>query len=86
MYLESVELAVERVAFRVLKGGHDIPDKTIERRYFKGLTNLKKFLVIVDEWYLLDNSKSAYSMIGKSLNGNQEIINMKLFKLILNYE
>ena len=39
VFLESATMAVERVAFRVTKGGHHIPKDVIERRYVKGLKN-----------------------------------------------
>lgn len=35
-WLESVGLAKERVNDRVRKGGHNIPDDIIERRYIRG--------------------------------------------------
>ncbi|MBL8039749.1 MAG: zeta toxin family protein, partial [Chthonomonas sp.] len=37
MWLQSPELAVERVAARVRMGGHDVPEDTIRRRYERGL-------------------------------------------------
>ena len=39
-WLNSPELAVERVARRVSEGGHNIPKDVIYRRYEKGLKNL----------------------------------------------
>ena len=38
-WLDSVDLAIERVKMRVEDGGHDIPRETIIRRYFTGLKN-----------------------------------------------
>lgn len=35
VYLNSVELAKNRIAIRVSKGGHNIPADVIERRYTK---------------------------------------------------
>lgn len=86
VYLESFELAIERVAFRVSKGGHSIPPEIIKRRYFKGLQNLKRYLVLIDDWFLLDNSKSDYNIISKSLNGNIEITNFEQHNFIIGYE
>ena len=86
VYLESFELAVERVAFRVSKGGHFIPSEIIERRYFKGLQNLKKYLNLVNDWFLLDNSKSDYKIIARSFNGDIEITNFEQHNLIIGYE
>jgi predicted ABC-type ATPase len=36
-YLNSAELAKQRVAKRVSEGGHNIPTEIIERRYYKGI-------------------------------------------------
>lgn len=44
-WLESIELAKSRVRDRVLKGGHDIPAETIERRYKRSLINLKNIYI-----------------------------------------
>ena len=51
VYLESYKMAIDRVAFRVSKGGHAIPDEIIERRYGKGLKNFPKYAAIVTDWY-----------------------------------
>ena len=39
-WLKSPQQAIERVAERVAKGGHDIPKDIIVRRYWEGLDNL----------------------------------------------
>jgi predicted ABC-type ATPase len=39
-WLESIDLAKERVRNRVQEGGHNIPEHVIERRYISGLKNL----------------------------------------------
>ena len=54
--LDSVELAKERVQQRVLSGGHGIPGKDIDRRYFESLANLKQVLPICDHVELFDNT------------------------------
>lgn len=56
-WLNTPELAVERVAERVRKGGHNIPRDVILRRYSKGLYNLfNLFMGEVDLWTIYDNS------------------------------
>ena len=56
-WLESPEMACQRVAKRVSEGGHDIPVETIYRRYRFGLDNLFNiFIPIVDYWFLYDNN------------------------------
>ncbi len=56
-WLESVELAKQRVAERVACGGHDIPVPVIERRYKAGIRNLfELYMKEVDIWVLYDNN------------------------------
>ena len=56
-WLESPEMACQRVAKRVSEGGHDIPVETIYRRYRLGLDNLFNiFIPIVDYWSIYDNN------------------------------
>lgn len=56
-WLRTPELAIQRVAERVEKGGHDIPVAIIKRRYISGIRNLfKLFMKEVDYWDIYDNS------------------------------
>ena len=50
LYLNSVNLAIERVAIRVSKGGHTIPKDVIERRYYKGLRNFSRYAKEANDW------------------------------------
>jgi len=54
--LPSEDVAVSRVAQRVLQGGHNIPEKVIRRRYQAGLNNFnQRYSRVVDSWMLYDN-------------------------------
>lgn len=56
LWLPSAEMAVERVADRVRRGGHAIPQETIRRRYTAGLANLVDlYLPLADTWEVIDN-------------------------------
>ncbi|CAM2945756.1 hypothetical protein [Helicobacter burdigaliensis] len=55
--LESVKLAKERVKIRVKKGGHNVKDEIIEKRYYTSLVNLKIAIHLCDEVYIYDNSQ-----------------------------
>ena len=56
--LPSTQLAKRRVARRVKDGGHSIPDSVIERRFYRSLDNLMhRYRVVVDEWFVYDNSE-----------------------------
>lgn len=54
--VDSPEIAKERVKIRVENGGHGIPDKDIERRYYDSLNNLKDIISICDEINIYDNT------------------------------
>jgi predicted ABC-type ATPase len=59
-WLDSPQVAEQRVAKRVMEGGHNIPKDVIYRRYWFGLNNLFNiYMPIVDAWSLYDNNNSA---------------------------
>ena len=56
-WLDSVELAKDRVRTRVREGGHNIPKEVIERRYTAGIKNLfNLYCNRVDFLFIYDNS------------------------------
>ena len=61
--LENSKIAKERVKIRVLKGGHGIPDKDIERRYYDSLKNLNDVIEICDEVNIYDNTNLLREII-----------------------
>ena len=57
VWLESVELAIERVANRVLDGGHNIPEETIRRRYEASRRNFTAlYLPLANSRHIFDNT------------------------------
>lgn len=57
--LSSVELHIERVRARVRKGGHDIPEADIRRRYHHSRLNLIRLLPTLSALRMYDNSAQA---------------------------
>ncbi|MBQ9200857.1 MAG: zeta toxin family protein [Bacteroidales bacterium] len=86
-WLNSPELAMKRVAERVSKGGHNIPDNVVRRRYSAGIINLfNLFINQVDYWDIYDNSVFPRKQIacgGK--NAEAVIFEKKLFAKIQEY-
>ena len=83
-WLDSIELAIERVKTRVAEGGHDIPTDTIIRRYHAGLKNfLNLYKDNVNYWMLIDNSRTEPELIaeGRYSEGVQ-IVNEEKWLLI----
>lgn len=65
-WLNTPELAILRVADRVSKGGHSIPENIIRRRYVSGIQNLfNLYANEVDYWAIFDNSASPRTMVAK---------------------
>ena len=59
---ESPEINIGRVADRVNKGGHHVPDGDVVRRYYRSLDNLPDFFEKADEKTIIDNSRDKAQM------------------------
>lgn len=58
LWLGSADLAVQRVRERVRRGGHDVPEEVIRRRYVKGAQNFfAVYSGLADTWGMYDNSE-----------------------------
>lgn len=75
--IEGVELAKHRIALRVEKGGHYIPDKTVESRYGKTLENLPKVLELCDQAAIYDNT-NQHKIVAVYTNGAIKIATNKV--------
>jgi predicted ABC-type ATPase len=86
IYLKSELLAENRVKSRVVRGGHNIPAATIERRYTRSLHNfVNLYLPLASSWYVVDNSQtSSLRMIASQKNGSSaEVFDVEVWKQIL---
>ncbi|PYS80996.1 MAG: Zeta toxin family protein [Acidobacteria bacterium] len=60
LWLNSADLAVERVREHVRKGGHDVLEEVIRRRYVKGVRNFfDLYMGLADTWGIYDNSSAG---------------------------
>lgn len=55
--VDSVEIAKNRVAYRVAHGGHGVPEHDIERRYYKSMERIREFIPICDLVVMYDNTE-----------------------------
>ena len=73
-WLNSPELAIERVKARVEMGGHDIPEETIRRRYRVGIDYFfHDYAPICERWILADNSQIPFRVIAEG-SRNETIV------------
>jgi predicted ABC-type ATPase len=63
--LASPELHIQRVRDRVARGGHDIPEHTIRRRWDSSRQNLIRLLPHLSELAVWDNSAQADPQAGE---------------------
>lgn len=86
-WLNSPELALQRVAERVSKGGHNIPEPIVRRRYVAGINNLfQLFMNEVDYWTIYDNSE--YPAVQVASGGKDDEVNIIIestYNRIVNY-
>ncbi|MFH2060282.1 MAG: zeta toxin family protein [Pseudomonadota bacterium] len=65
--LQSVELAIERVKLRVSKGGHNITEDVIRRRYGRSWLNFQQiYKHLADVWTVFDNSEKFPIILDES--------------------
>lgn len=75
-WLNSPELAIERVKARVEAGGHNIPEETIRRRYSTGIYYFfNLYAPICERWILADNSQIPFRVIAEG--SKDEVINIR---------
>jgi predicted ABC-type ATPase len=57
LWLPFPEASIERVAMRVKRGGHYVPDDVVHRRYHSGLNNFfQRYRPLTSSWRMYDNS------------------------------
>lgn len=86
-WLQTPELAVQRVAERVQNGGHNIPEDIVRRRYVAGISNLfRLYMREVDYWDIYDNSENPRRQIAcGGNNAENTIIDNNTFSKIQSY-
>ena len=86
-WLNSPDLALQRIAERVAKGGHNIPEPIVRRRYVTGISNLfRLFMSVVDSWEIYDNSKYPAIQIARGGKDDEtSIIVESTYKTIADY-
>ena len=68
--LDTPEVAIGRVAQRVLEGGHDVPEAVIRRRFHAGWDNFEQvYRRLVDEWVVYDNSGEEPKLLAEGGRG-----------------
>ncbi|MGA2515639.1 MAG: zeta toxin family protein [Thermodesulfobacteriota bacterium] len=87
LWMNDVELGLERIKLRVRNGGHAIPEATVRRRFGRSLANfLRVYRTLADSWTIFDNSGDVPRMIAFEESGKIEILDADLFNNLLKYK
>ncbi len=64
LWLKSVDLALSRIKERVSRGGHDVPEAVVRRRFDRSVENfLDPYGPLAKVWTLFDNSAKIPKVI-----------------------
>ena len=87
LWINDVELGLERIKLRVRNGGHAIPEATVRRRFGRSLANfLRVYKPLANSWTIFDNSGDVPKMIAFEESGKIEILDPDLFNNLLKYK
>jgi predicted ABC-type ATPase len=84
LWLPEVDTAVARVADRVRRGGHNVPEADIRRRYARGLRNFADvYRPLLDGWILFDNTGETPIIIAEEESGRLQVCDAKRYARFL---
>jgi len=83
LWLPNVGMSIRRVRQRVRKGGHDVPEADLRRRFLPSLRNFfSLYLPLADEALLFNAAGSPPPLIARWTNQCAKISNLKLYEHI----
>jgi predicted ABC-type ATPase len=86
IYLNSADTSVARVKQRVRRGGHDVPEVDIRRRFPRACSNFwQMYRQIADQWVVIYNAGSGFDEIAFGFPGEFSVSDEELFEVFLKY-
>jgi predicted ABC-type ATPase len=84
LWVKSVDLALSRVRERVSRGGHDVPEPVIRRRFDRSIRNfLVHYRRLADVWTLFDNSGATPTVVAFGKKQGVRIIDNVLYSALV---
>jgi predicted ABC-type ATPase len=72
--VDTIELSLARIAARKARGGHDIPESTVRRRWGRCHRNfLNLYKPLSDTWFVFDNSGNGARLIAQSTRQGEQV-------------
>ena len=84
LFLDNPDLCIDRVRSRVIKGGHDVPEEDIVRRFYRSKNNFwSRMNTISDHWLLIYNGINSFQQVAVGFYNDYSIENDILFSKFL---
>ena len=85
LWVPNVEFAVSRVRERVLKGGHDVPETVILRRFERSIRNfMERYRPLGEAWTIFNNTGNRPKIIAFEFSGKVTIIDQERYAELSN--
>ena len=85
-YLESEEQAIQRVAQRIINGGHSIQEEDIRRRFHRGIYNfINLYLPICDSVLVYNNVRTPAQIVARKRSKTEtiELIDLEMWNQLI---
>ncbi len=84
LFLDREETCVARVAERVRKGGHHVPEHDIRRRFGRSAVNFwQTYRLLCEEWCLLYNTGAETRDVAVGFGSHQVVRDHSIFQTFL---
>lgn len=80
LWVPNVEVALLRIRERVSRGGHDVPETVVRRRFARSVRNFFiHYKPLADRWILFDNSERSLSVVARWELGKLRVLKTKRY-------
>lgn len=84
LWVRTMDLALSRVQERVSRGGHDVPEPVVRRRFDRSMRNfLIYYRQLADTWILFDNSAGKPVVIASKEGHDVRIMSKSLYSVLI---
>lgn len=86
LWVPTADAALSRVRERVSRGGHDIAEPVVRRRFGRSIRNfLSRYRAVADSWILFNNAGKAPSLIALKNGSGLRIVDEALYKHLMDH-
>lgn len=85
LFVDGPEVAIERIAGRVQRGGHHVPDEDVRRRFRRSVRNFVKLSEVVDMWECYSSNTFGTTLVAKRVDNETVVFLPESFSVIDRY-